>query len=232
MCCNWLKVRHLHIKKSLSNICFAREFVYKEPEPLQSKASQQQSRNYLNFFCISCSCSFSNFISRSRRCHFRGLLDMLNVLQSCCIFTGEALALKEFIFRWHNELHGIWSHGGPALSCSLSLFSINFRWSLETLRTWVLCLNVSSSIYWCLSRSHPQMGHEVNGMEIELWIGAAMMLNSQGRGWHCPATWSIWAVLLEDHQVTVCWGRSQGCLELALRNFLADTAPGVITKLV
>lgn len=159
MCCNWLKVRYLHTKNPL-NICFAREFVYKEPVPLQCEASQQQSRNHLNFFCIFCSCSFSNFISRSSYCHFRGLL---GVLQSWCIFPGEALALKEFICRWHNELHGIWSHGGPGLSyLPSSPFSVNVRWSLETLRTWMLSLNFSSSIYLHLSRSHPQMRSEVN----------------------------------------------------------------------
>lgn len=55
-----------------------------------------------------------------------------------------------------------------------------------------------------------------------------MMLSSQGGGWHCPAAWSVWAVLLEDHRVAVCSGSSQGYLELAPGTFLANTTPGVI----
>lgn len=36
----------------------------------------------------------------------------------------------------------------------------------------------------------------------------------------------------EDHQVTVCWDSSQGYLQLAPGNLLANTAPGVIPELV
>lgn len=168
MCCSWLKVRCLHIKKPLATSVllgslFTRSLCHSSARLPNSRAEI----DYLNFFHISCSCSFSNFISRSRCYHFRGLLGVLNVLQSCCIFSGEVLALKECIFRCH-ELHGIWSHGGPGLSSSPFLFSVKVRWSLETLRTWMFCLNVGSSIYWCLYGGHPEMGCEVNGC---FWYG-------------------------------------------------------------
>jgi len=29
-------------------------------------------------------------------------------------------------------------------------------------------------------------------------VGAAVMRDSQGRGWHCPAEWSVQAAVLEE----------------------------------
>lgn len=145
---------------------------------------------------------------------FWGLLD---VLQSWCIFSWGALALEEFIFRWHNELYGIWAHGGPGLSwLSPSLFSVNVRWSLEALKTQMFCLNVSSSIYWHVSGSHPQMGSEVNDC---FWYGNGAV------SWSCNDAWqprqrislSCSMVLLG----TAAWGPPGQCAEVALRDTLS-----------
>lgn len=188
-------------------------------------------QDHVNFFCISCSRSFSNYTCRNRHCHFRRLSDVLNALHSCCIFSflGEMLSLKKFTFRQDERLHGIWSHGVPDwYSCVPPPPSINFRCSQETWRIWIAGIFVG--IYPGVILKGKMRSLTAAGVGIGLWAGAAVMLNSHGRGWQCPAAWSVQALVLEEHQVTMGWGSSQGCLELAPGNFLCNTAP-VITKL-